>query len=107
MSRPRARTHSSPHDPLSAAIAPPPDETDEARAERLAAEAAAQQVSEQIDQQIERDRQALKKAPKSVKLLLLGALFLVYILQDTHTCTGQSESGTSTGLLDTLRLIGV
>ena len=75
MSRPRARTHSSPHDPLSAAIAPPPDESDEARAERLATEAAAQQVSEQIDQQIERDRQALKKAPKSVKLLLLGASF--------------------------------
>ena len=97
MSRPRARTHSSPHDPLSAAIAPPPDESDEARQERLAAEAAAQQVSEQIDQQIERDRQALKKAPKSVKLLLLGAFLAVY--DCTHELltvrTGQSESGTN------------
>ncbi|KAI0032612.1 guanine nucleotide binding protein, alpha subunit, partial [Vararia minispora EC-137] len=62
-------------DPLAAAIAPPADESEGARTERLAAEAEALQVSEQIDAQIERERAALKKAPKAVKLLLLAVLF--------------------------------
>ncbi|EIM80220.1 G-alpha-domain-containing protein [Stereum hirsutum FP-91666 SS1] len=69
-------------DPLTAALAPPPDETAEQRELREAAEAEARRVSDEIDEQLRNERMALKKKKAPVKVLLLG----------------QSESGKSTTL---------
>ena len=60
-------------DPLTLAIAPPPDETPEQRLVREAAEAEAKRISDEIDEQIRRDREQMKKMKKPMKLLLLGA----------------------------------
>ncbi|KAF5351271.1 hypothetical protein D9756_008227 [Leucocoprinus leucothites] len=65
-------------DPLTEAIAPPPSETEEERAQRLEGEREAKRVSDVIDEQIDKER----KAEKPMKILLLG----------------QSESGKSTTL---------
>lgn len=69
-----ARTMSSASDidPLSIAWAPPPDESPEARAERLSQEAAAQKVSDAIDESLRQEKASLKKKTKPIKILLLG-----------------------------------
>ncbi|TFL00909.1 guanine nucleotide binding protein, alpha subunit [Pterulicium gracile] len=67
-------------DPLDAVLRPPPDETNEQRALRIASEEHAKAVSEEIDAAIRAEQQRRKK--RVVKLLLLG----------------QSESGKSTTL---------
>ncbi|TFK36569.1 guanine nucleotide binding protein, alpha subunit [Crucibulum laeve] len=59
-------------DPLTLAIAPPPDETFEQRQIREAAEAEARKISDEIDEQLRREREGDKKKKKPVKLLLLG-----------------------------------
>lgn len=59
-------------DPLTLALAPPPDETPEQRATREAAEIEAKRVSDEIDEQIRKEREAERKKKKPVKLLLLG-----------------------------------
>lgn len=69
-------------DPLTLAIAPPPDETPEARALRLQHEDEARRINDQIDEMLHQERTALRKRKKPVKVLLLG----------------QSESGKSTTL---------
>lgn len=61
-------------DPLSLLMQPPEDESAEEREARFAAEAEAQLRSNAIDEEISRQRQELKKAPKPVRVLLLGAL---------------------------------
>ncbi|KAJ6554506.1 guanine nucleotide binding protein, alpha subunit [Mycena capillaripes] len=58
-------------DPLTAALAPPPNETPAEREVRECAESEAKRVSDEIDAQIRRERDAEKKR-KPVKLLLLG-----------------------------------
>ncbi|KAG8216486.1 guanine nucleotide binding protein, alpha subunit [Butyriboletus roseoflavus] len=69
-------------DPLTRAIAPPPNETSAEREQRIAAEQEAKRVSDAIDEELNRQRIADKRNPKPVKILLLG----------------QSESGKSTTL---------
>ncbi|RDB17773.1 Guanine nucleotide-binding protein alpha-4 subunit [Hypsizygus marmoreus] len=59
-------------DPLTLAIAPPPDETPEQRQAREIAEAEARKISDEIDEQIRREREGDRKKKKPVKLLLLG-----------------------------------
>lgn len=59
-------------DPLSQAIAPPPDETPREKAEREAREANAKRVSDEIDEQLRTERAVAKKKRKPVKVLLLG-----------------------------------
>jgi guanine nucleotide-binding protein subunit alpha len=59
-------------DPLTLAIAPPPDETPEQRHAREVAEAEARKVSDEIDEQLKREREGEKRKKKPVKLLLLG-----------------------------------
>ncbi|KAJ3997476.1 guanine nucleotide binding protein, alpha subunit [Lentinula boryana] len=59
-------------DPLSLAIAPPPDETPAERAAREFAEAEALRISNEIDEQIRKERENEKKKKRPVKLLLLG-----------------------------------
>lgn len=59
-------------DPLTRAMAPPPNETAAEREVRLLAEKEAQKRSDAIDEELNRQRNAEKKAPKCVRLLLLG-----------------------------------
>ena len=59
-------------DPLTRALAPPPDETDEQRVRRLKAEEAARMVSDRIDDEIREEKAALKKKKSPIKVLLLG-----------------------------------
>ncbi|KAF8602136.1 guanine nucleotide binding protein, alpha subunit [Ceratobasidium sp. AG-I] len=87
ISRQRSHTMSSViaggDDPLTAAMAPPPNETPDQRALRLREEAEAKRVSDAIDEEL-RDARAREKKRKAseVRVLLLG----------------QSESGKSTTL---------
>ncbi|KIL67713.1 hypothetical protein M378DRAFT_159565 [Amanita muscaria Koide BX008] len=67
-------------DPISAALQPPPSETEEERTLRLDAEAEAKRISEQIDEELKQERERLKRNKDDIKLLLLG----------------QAESGKST-----------
>jgi hypothetical protein len=60
------------NDPLAAAIAPPPDETPDARAARLRAEAEARRISDEIDEQLKQERASRRKQRPCVKVLLLG-----------------------------------
>ncbi|KAI0827068.1 G-alpha-domain-containing protein [Trametes gibbosa] len=69
-------------DPLAHVMAPPPNETDEERQARLAAEAEAKRISDAIDEELQRQAKAERRGPTPVKILLLG----------------QSESGKSTTL---------
>ncbi|TDL27760.1 G-alpha-domain-containing protein [Rickenella mellea] len=69
-------------DPLSIALAPPPNESQDQRARRKALEAEAKRVSDEIDRQIDADAANLKRRRNTTKVLLLG----------------QSESGKSTTL---------
>ena len=69
-------------DPLAAALRPPPDESPDMRALRLAREEDARRVSRAIDDAIRAERQ-LNKKRRIVRVLLLG----------------QSESGASLPLL--------
>lgn len=59
-------------DPLSKLMAPPDNETPQQARLRLAAEAEAQQRSDAIDEELNRQRLESKRAPKSVRILLLG-----------------------------------
>ncbi|KAG6833403.1 hypothetical protein H0H87_007388 [Tephrocybe sp. NHM501043] len=63
-------------DPLTLALAPPPDETPEQRAARESAEAQAKKISDEIDEQIRKEREGDRKKKKPVKLLLLGQFTL-------------------------------
>jgi guanine nucleotide-binding protein alpha-1 subunit len=59
-------------DPLTIAMAPPPDETALQREEREKAEQHARRVSDEIDEQIRNEKAALKRKKRPVKVLLLG-----------------------------------
>lgn len=64
-------------DPLSKVMAPPDNETPQQARDRLAAEAMAQQRSDAIDEEINRQRLESKKAPKCIRILLLGQLIVL------------------------------
>ncbi|KAJ7730661.1 guanine nucleotide binding protein, alpha subunit [Mycena maculata] len=72
-------------DPLTAALAPPPNETPAQREVRERAESEAKRVSDEIDAQLRRERESEKKR-KPVKLLLLGQS------ESGKTATLKSES---------------
>lgn len=75
-------------DPLTLALAPPPDETPEQRLIREAAEAEAKRISDEIDEQIRRDREQMKKMKKPMKLLLLGGCTCLLISCLLRGCSG-------------------
>ena len=60
------------YDPLAAAIAPPPDESPDARNVRLREEAEARRISDEIDEQLKQDRASRRRQRPCVKVLLLG-----------------------------------
>lgn len=72
-------------DPLTAALAPPPNETPAEREIRERTECEAKRVSDEIDAQLRRERENEKKR-KPVKLLLLGQS------ESGKTATLKSES---------------
>uniref|UniRef100_A0A0W0FWU8 Guanine nucleotide-binding protein alpha-4 subunit n=1 Tax=Moniliophthora roreri TaxID=221103 RepID=A0A0W0FWU8_MONRR len=78
----KSRRSISDDDPLTRAMAPPPDETPEQREQRLQREKEARERSEAIDNEINQQRLAEKREQAPVKVLLLG----------------QSESGKTTTL---------
>lgn len=85
-------------DPLTLAIAPPPDETPEQRQAREITEAEAKKISDEIDEQIRKEKEGERKKKKPVKLLLLGQYStFVFVIRALFTCSllivGQSESG--------------
>lgn len=57
-------------DPITAAMKPPPSETEPERAARLVAEAEAKRVSERIDEDLREERERLKKKKGDVKVRL-------------------------------------
>lgn len=63
------RFHDNEDDPLTRAMAPPPDETIQERDIRLQKEREAKKVSDEIDAEL---RKNMKKNAKTVKVLLLG-----------------------------------
>jgi hypothetical protein len=68
-----ARGHSfSDEDPLAAVLAPPPNETAQAREERERMEAEAKRISDEIDEQLRKEGLAMKRRKPTVKVLLLG-----------------------------------
>ena len=66
------RHSSDPDDPLAAVLAPPPDESAQARAARLKQEEEAKRINDEIDERIKQDRISWKKHKSMFKLLLLG-----------------------------------
>ena len=65
------RSRTDDNDPLAVVLAPPPDESPEARSIRIAREEEALRVSQAIDESIGNERQTYKKN-KIVRVLLLG-----------------------------------
>lgn len=61
-----------PTDPLTLAMAPPPNETPEERFLREEKEERALQVSKRIDAEIKLAKLAMKKKKKAIKVLVLG-----------------------------------
>lgn len=76
----RIQSDSHDDDPLTKALAPPPNETPEQRDTRLRAEKEAQLRSDAIDEEINRQRVAEKRESKCVRMLLLGNAYLVLTL---------------------------
>lgn len=58
-------------DPISLLLSPPPNETSEEAALRIAREAEARRISDEIDRNIQAERDALKNQ-NVLKMLLLG-----------------------------------
>lgn len=80
-------------DPLTRAMAPPPDETPEERQIRIEVERENKRVSDEIDEEIKRSS---KKGPKPVKILLLGESLsrrFTFTMLIENNLAGQSESG--------------
>jgi len=79
--------------------APPHDETEDQRKERLKKEAAAKRKSDQIDRVIGAERERQKRVSRA-KILLLGARAArsPQMAPDLKTPLGQAESGKSTVL---------
>ena len=74
-------------DPLTKLMQPPEDETPEELNARLVAEVEAQTRSNAIDEEINRQKQELKKAPKPVRVLLLGASSIIRVFwRDNFNC---------------------
>lgn len=65
-------------DPLTLLMAPPESETPEERSRRMQQEEQAKYISSVIDEELNRER----KAPKPVKILLLGKVLNVHTKDD-------------------------
>jgi guanine nucleotide-binding protein alpha-1 subunit len=66
-------------DPLTKALEPAPDESEEERLRRLESIQAAQKVSQAIDAEILESKKLLEKKNKAIKILLLGRPSIFYL----------------------------
>lgn len=66
-------------DPLTLAIAPPPDETPAQRQVRETAESEAKRVSDAIDELLRKERDVERRKKKPLRLLLLGQTGLLIV----------------------------
>lgn len=64
-------------DPFTAALMPPPEETEEERAKRVQLQEEAAKVSRQIDESLLEAKKLIDKRKKATKVLLLGKLKLL------------------------------
>lgn len=62
------------NDPFVAAFMPPPDETDDQRAQRVYEQAEAARVSREIDESLQEAKKFIEMRKKATKVLLLGRL---------------------------------
>ena len=86
-------------DPFAAALMPPPEETEDERAERLHEQAEAARISREIDESLQETKKLVEKRRKATKVLLLGTFIpLTTCNPHVHPVQGQSESGKSTTL---------
>jgi hypothetical protein len=60
------------NDPFAAAFMPPPDETEDERAQRVHEQAEAARVSREIDEDLQEAKKLIEKRKKAIKVLLLG-----------------------------------
>ena len=87
------------NDPFAALLMPPPDETEDQRAERVHQQAEAARVSREIDESLQEAKKLVEKRKKATKVLLLGKLIpLPRTSRAFITSPGQAESGKSTTL---------
>ena len=88
------------NDPFAAAFMPPPDETDNERAQRVHEEAEAARISQEIDESLLEAKKFIEKRKKAIKVLLLGKLVTRTRTSRTPfiASKGQAESGKSTTL---------
>jgi len=109
MTRPQESFYYNDDDPLTRAIAPPPNESPAEREIRLAAETAALKRSQAIDEELNKQRINDKKT-RCVRVLLLGMSSRPRppLSLQLSSLQGQSESGMSTlwrNLCDVLTLV--
>jgi hypothetical protein len=62
-------------DPLSKALQPPPNESEEDRTNRLQLLRAAEQISREIDASIAESKKEWERRKKAIKILLLGTVW--------------------------------
>ena len=95
-SRMLSASGSSMEDPLTHVLAPPPNESQHDKENRIRAEQEAKKRSDAIDEEINRERNARKNS-RPVKVLLLGECSVHSRLhldrRPPYHATGQSESG--------------
>ena len=80
-------------DPLTKALQPHPDETEEERLHRLESAKAAVKVSREIDAEILESKKSLEQKNKAIKILLLGKVSLQYyfFVSRRHLRFGQDK----------------
>lgn len=84
-------------DPISAALKPPPTETEAQRQARIFAENEAKRVSEQIDEDLRLERERLRRSKSDVKVSFIVFLLPPLKSMDSQLLLlGQAESGKST-----------
>lgn len=67
-------------DPFTAVLQVSPNETEEERLLRIQDQLESQRISREIDDNIQESKRVLEKKRKALKILLLGSLFLRWLL---------------------------
>jgi len=76
------------NDPFAAALAPPPEETEDERVKRVHEQTEAARVSREIDESLLETKKLIEKRKKAIKILLLGKLItLATHLPCAHSAT--------------------
>lgn len=80
------------NDPFAAALAPPPEESEDERAKRVQEQEEAVRVSREIDESLLETKKLIEKRKKAIKVLLLGELItLTIVLPRVHPAQRSSR----------------